>query len=50
MEEALYGAITASFVGPSRDAQLGDASCHGEHGHDDVVELPTGVLGRSGES
>ncbi len=32
------GAVTASLVGPSRDAQLGDASGHGQDRHDDAVD------------
>jgi hypothetical protein len=48
MKEALDGAITASFVGPSRDALLGDASGHGQDGHNDVSELTRGGFGQNG--
>ena len=50
MKEALDGAITASFIGPSGDAELGDASGHGEHSDNDVMELPTSCFGQNGNT
>ena len=46
LKEALDGAVTGSFVAPSRDTSLSNASAHGEHGRDNMGELPTGRFGQ----
>ena len=48
MEEALHRAIASSGATPACDAALGDASCHGEHGLNDAMELPTVCFGQNG--